>query len=213
MSFLGRFKVPHPDGRPFRMIDVLHELLPTVMKRITNAIEGSNLEDWDRLAITKRKPHAYRVSTMINDLRVCLHRFVPCRPEDCFTHPHPWPVAFLLLEGEYAHTIGYSPDLETEPHMLYREILRPYSVYEIVDRQTWHSVQPTKRTFTIMVNGEEWYGHKHTRRTIGKDLLIMPSTVIYSHVQPFRTLIKDYNESKGRDSETTEETEGRNTAS
>lgn len=147
------------------MIDKLQDLLPQVLDSLTNGDD-----EWDSLVINRRKPHTYRMFKHFDGLRVCCHVFDQCDEEDAFAHPHPWPGAFLILSGEYIHTVGFSPDLQSQPTFLYREIVRPFMMYEIVHKQTWHKVQPTVRTHTIMVNGEPWDGHNETRTTKGKDL-------------------------------------------
>lgn len=169
------------------MIETLEKLIPKVR-------EGLNeLEAWDSLVINKRKPHTYRVFRQYDDLRVCLHRFEPCGPDDCFAHPHPWPGAFLMLSGEYIHRIGASDSLGSEPIFFFKEIVRPFSMYEIIHPQTWHSVQPLKTTYTIMVNGTPWdTQHAATRMTKGKDLEQMAPMELMDHLRTFSNLLNEY---------------------
>lgn len=168
------------------MIQELQELLPEIHNRIRNY-------DWDSLVINRRKPHTYRAFMYLGNRRVCLHRFDPCEPEDCFLHPHPWPGAFLMLAGEYVHNIGYSPSLEAKPLMLYKEIVRPYTAYEIANPQTWHSVQPLVTSYTIMLNGEPWeIQHSETRTTKGKDLDEMNQQQLDEHLNIFDSLLSRY---------------------
>ena len=56
--------------------------------------------EWDSLIVNRRKPHTYRAFTFDGDLRICLHRFEPCEASEAFMHPHPWPGAFLVLDGQ-----------------------------------------------------------------------------------------------------------------
>ena len=168
------------------MIQELHDLLPQIQARIRNY-------DWDSLVINKRKPHTYRAFMSLGERRVCLHRFDPCEPDECFRHPHPWPGSFLMLAGEYVHRIGYSTSLETEPVMLYKEIVRPYTTYEITHRQTWHSVQPLQTSYTIMLNGEPWeVAHSDTRTTKGKDLESMDKEQLKNHLTLFDAMLTNY---------------------
>lgn len=169
------------------MIDTLLGLLPEIRK------QTAHVEEWDSLIITRRKPHTYRVFRRFGEYRVCLHRFEPCGPDECFAHPHPWPGAFLMLEGEYVHRVGYSNSLESEPTFLFTERVRPYSAYEIVDRQTWHSIQPLKTTWTVMVNGAPWkIQHAETRTPKGKDLERMDQKMLREHLSVFSTRIGAY---------------------
>lgn len=168
------------------MIDKLKSFLPAIVDMLPQT------DRWDSLIVNKRKPHTYRVFTQVDDIRICLHRFEPCGPEDCFEHPHPWPGAFLMLRGEYIHRVGYSPDLESDPDFLLTEIVRPYSMYEITNKQTWHSVQPTQETYTLMVNGPPWDGHTKTRTTKGKDLDSLDRMELEQHLKKFGHLIDNY---------------------
>lgn len=170
------------------MIELLESLLPDVYESVKRRDP-----DWDSLIVNRRKPWTYRVFKKFGEHRVCLHAFDECNQEECFAHPHPWPGAFLLLKGSYVHTVGMSPDLQSDPTFCFREILRPYSTYEIVDRRTWHSVQPLERTYTIMVNGSPWEEpHSKTRTTKGKDLDRMSPEDLCVHLQEFENLLSDY---------------------
>jgi hypothetical protein len=169
------------------MLNILKDLMPEILESID--------DDWDSLVINRRKPHTYRMFKNFGELRVCLHVFDPCEPEDAFAHPHPWPGAFLMLAGEYTHTVGYSPDLESPPTFLYREIVRPFTMYEITHKQTWHTVQPTQRTYTVMINGPAWEGHVETRTTKGKDLDCLAEGAMTALKIDFKHLLKEYLES------------------
>ena len=179
------------------MIDELQALLPEVHSCIRDSLEKWE-DQWDSLVINKRKPHTHRVHRMFGNRRVCLHRFSPCEDEDVFSHPHGWPAAFLVLKGEYIHTLGCSntlsgDDAHAEPRFIYREVVRPYSMYEIVNPFTWHRVQPTETTYTIMMNGAEFeHKHEQTRTTKGKDLDKMEVHYLMNHLTMFDVLLTEY---------------------
>jgi hypothetical protein len=184
------------------ILPYLEQTLRPNLEQILHPTYAQNLEQWDSLVINKRKPYTYRafMSYLYQgvDLRVCLHRFEPCGPDECFVHPHPWPGGFIMLAGEYVHRIGYSPDLDSEPTMLFEEIVRPYSMYEITNKQTWHSVQPLKRCYTIMLNGPPWEEqHSHTRTTKGKDLDKFTESELTNHLSVFWELVSCYRIDKG----------------
>jgi hypothetical protein len=176
------------------MINELEELLPEIQEDVSKTLREESFETWGSLIINKRKPHTYRVFKNFGEHRVCLHKFKPCDPKDCFLHPHPWPGAFLMLGGEYIHRIGYTPDLEQgDPIMLYEEFVRPYTIYQITNKQTWHSVQPTINSYTVMLNGEPWdEPHGKTRTTKGKDLDVMTNEELKNHLSSFWTLFRNY---------------------
>jgi hypothetical protein len=169
------------------MIETLQKLIPEIFASINRD------DEWDSLIVNRRKPWTYRVFRKFGDFRVCLHAFDPCSTEESFAHPHPWPGAFLMLKGSYIHNVGFSQDLQSEPVFHFREIVRPYSMYEIVDRRTWHTVQPLERTYTIMVNGEPWENaHANVRTTKGKDLDKMQPNELREHLSEFLVLLNDY---------------------
>ncbi len=168
------------------MIAVLQDLLPTILADL------HDVRGWDSLIINKRQPYTYRVFRQYGNYRACLHAFDPCESTESFSHPHPWPGAFLLLKGSYIHSMGGSFDLEGQPEFFERSILRSYSMYEIINPRTWHSVQPLERTYTLMVNGEPWATpHKAVRTTKGKDLLVMEPEQLKVHLDEFKVLLKD----------------------
>lgn len=167
------------------MIEQLKELMPEILASIDD-------DDWESLVINRRKPHTYRMFKNFGEVRACLHVFDACDPEDAFAHPHPWPGAFLMLDGEYIHTVGYSLDLKSPPTFLYREVVRPFTMYEITHKQTWHAVQPTTRTYTVMINGPAWDGHSETRTTKGKDLDSLGEGAMATLKTDFKHLIGEY---------------------
>ena len=169
------------------MIETLQRLIPEIFHSL------GDVQGWDSLVINRRKPWTYRVFRQFGDYRVCLHAFDECMTEEAFAHPHPWPGAFLMLRGSYIHNIGFSPDLQSQPTFHFKEIVRPYSTYEITDRRTWHTVQPLERTYTVMVNGKPWDdAHADVRTTKGKDLDKMQPDELREHLREFLVLLNRY---------------------
>ena len=151
---------------------------------------------WDSLVINRRKPYTYRVSTQIDDLRVCLHKFERCDEEESFFHPHPWPGAFVVLAGGYRMGVGYSQS-RTEPAKPVMVIdLEKWARYSITDPNTWHSVTPKGMTYSVMVNGPPWpadVAHQEVRTTKGKDLKKMSDEELDDHFNVFEWLLEEYN--------------------
>lgn len=168
------------------MIKKLDELAPRIHEMLQYP------KEWNSLVINKRKPHTFRIFRKFDDIRACCHVFHACEEEDAFAHPHPWPGAFLILGGEYIHTVGFSLDLESQPTFIYKEVVRPFSTYEITHKQLWHKVQPTRTTHTIMINGAEWEGHADTRTTKGKDLESLTPDNLEKQCREFRSLMRRY---------------------
>jgi len=176
------------------MIENLQRLIPTILKRVQEGLDRP--DTWDSLAINRRKPHTNRIFQEIEGFRVCLHRFEACEENEAFPHPHPWPGAFLLLEGEYIHTVGGSADLKSRPEYFIREIIRPYSIYEIINTKTWHKVQPLKETYTVTLNGVPWTEeerHEEVRTTKGKGLQPLSDDELVTHLVEFERMLHLYN--------------------
>ena len=92
-----------PQYKSGEMLTILEEslnMLPDILR---------DRAAWDSLIVNRRKPYTYRVfTTLPTGLRLCLHKFDPCHTHEAFTHPHPWPGAFIILEGKYKMMSGYS---------------------------------------------------------------------------------------------------------
>lgn len=151
---------------------------------------------WNSLIINRRKPHTYRIFHVFPDnMRVCLHRFSPCHDHEAFQHPHPWPGAFLIMNGSYEMTLGMSKDRFSKPENVAKTMMSEYSGYEILNPLTWHSVIPLETTHTIMMNGEPWsedIAHSEVRTTKGKDLDKMDEQEVKNSLGLFRIYIDHF---------------------
>jgi hypothetical protein len=166
------------------------EILPSILK---------DKNAWDSLLINRRKPFTYRVfTTLPNGLRLSLHKFDPCHTHEAFAHPHPWPGAFIILQGQYKMMVGYSRDREDSNYkQVLNLVLNKHSSYEIIDPLTWHAVVPLETTYTVMVNAAPWdaeVAHKDVRTTRGKDLDKMPENELQEHLDIFTYLIAEWKE-------------------
>lgn len=170
-----------------RLIDFVHHYLPAML---------NTPERWDSLIVNRRKPHTYRVFTILEGgERLCLHKFDPCSTTEAFMHPHPWPGAFLLLEGMYEMWVGHSPDRTSKPVDVTKLRLHDWSAYEITDPLTWHSVTPLTECWTVMLNGPPWpaeVAHANVVTTKGKDLDKMLPEDLDAHLGKFRRLVSEY---------------------
>lgn len=154
---------------------------------------------WDSLIVNRRKPYTYRVfTTLPNGLRLCLHKFDPCHTHEAFEHPHPWPGAFIVLDGRYKMKLAYSRNgrEDVSPDEVATFILDKHSSYEIVNPLTWHSVIPLEPTYTVMINGAPWdtetIAHKSVRTTKGKDLDKMPELELLQHLNVFKIFVNEW---------------------
>lgn len=180
-----------------------HEMITELFDALANLPEL--LDDrsaWDSLLVNRRKPYTYRVfTTLPNGLRLCLHKFDSCHTHEAFAHPHPWPGAFVILQGRYKMDIGYSCNgrEDSVPAEVVSLILNKHSSYEIVNPLTWHTVAPLEETYTVMVNDAPWdaeTAHKDVRTTKGKDLDKMPEPELLEHLSVFKRLVEEWNNIK-----------------
>lgn len=148
---------------------------------------------WSSLIVNRRKPWTYRAFTNFDyegqNFRMCLHRFATCDEHESFLHPHPWPGAFLIVQGSYLMGVGTSPDRFSKPTEAAKFLMNQGSRYSIVNPLTWHSVTPLTECHTIMVNGEPWdseTAHTDVRTTKGKDLDSMSDEDLSVHLGVFR---------------------------
>lgn len=177
------------------------EMLKAALKELPNLLENRN--NWDSLIVNRRKPYTYRVFMSLPDCvsplfnaRICLHKFDVCHDHEAFSHPHPWPGAFIILSGGYQMKVGYSSTRESQPQDVLTTILSKHSIYEITNPLTWHSVIPLTETYTVMINGPTWdkeYAHTEVRTTKGKDLDKMPEEELLEHLNIFKKLVGEYN--------------------
>lgn len=168
------------------MLDTLEVVLDKIPELTRDASR------WESLVINRRKPYTFRAFTNIGGLRVCLHRFEGCDPQESFYHPHPWPGAFIILEGAYNMKLGYSADRESPPKPVAQIKMVAGSRYEIIEPMTWHTVEPiTDVVYTVMINGQPWksdVAHSEVRTTKGKDLEAMPPEMLRAHLDKFAEL-------------------------
>lgn len=132
------------------MIEILKQVekeLPTLLK---------HEDQWQTLNINYEKPHVERVWIQWNKYRVNLHRIHPCQAEEAFFHPHPWASAMRILSGKYEMCIGYGSGLEIPP-VAARLVLTKDSIYEMVDKDSWHYVRPLDEpVISLMVTDTPW---------------------------------------------------------
>jgi hypothetical protein len=129
------------------------------------------------------------VWTLLGDLRLCLHKFDPCDTHEAFDHPHPWPGAFVILDGAYKMRVGYSKDRESGPEHVAEFYMPRYSGYEITNPLTWHAVIPQATTYTVMLNSPPFardVAHTQVRIPQGEDLDRMTPMELQEHLDKFK---------------------------
>src|SRR5262249_19829040 len=84
------------------------------------------------------------------------HRIHPCERGQALFHPHPWPSAMRVLEGEYEMAVGYGPGME-EPPIAALMVAQGDFRYEMTHPDGWHYVRPLRRpSMSVMVTGKPW---------------------------------------------------------
>lgn len=95
---------------------------------------------WESLDIDYYPPRVERVWTQHGEDRVLLHRIHPCSYNTALWHPHPWPSAITVMDGQYEMGVSYC-DLKPSGEAA-RIILTPGSSYEMSEPKGWHFVRP-----------------------------------------------------------------------
>jgi hypothetical protein len=100
------------------------------------------------LCIDYHPPTVWRLWIQHNEFfRIMLHRIEPC--DQALNHPHPWPSAVEVLDGEYEMGISQSKDDLA--------IMRVGggSKYVMTNPDGWHWVRPIKQSsHSIMITGK-----------------------------------------------------------
>ncbi len=105
--------------------------------------------------IDYHKPYVKRIWVQHDDLRIYLHEIDPCgESSEALYHPHPWKSAVKILKGHYEMGIGHSSTDEI-PKTDCKLILPQGSVYEMIEEDAWHYVNPLDGPiFSLMITGE-----------------------------------------------------------
>ena len=112
--------------------------------------------DWQSLLVDYHPPTVERLWTTWQGFRVYLHRIHPCEREQALFHPHPWPSAMRVLEGDYEMAVGFGAGMEAPP-VAALMIARGDFRYEMTHPNSWHYVRPLGRpTLSLMVTGKPW---------------------------------------------------------
>lgn len=113
-------------------------------------------EIWQSLFINYEKPYVERLWCNWKEYRLNLHRISPCEESESFFHPHPWPSAMKIVKGIYRMSVGHGSGLIAPP-VAWTFNLSANSAYEMIDLDSWHSVQPIGGpVWSIMLTGKPW---------------------------------------------------------
>lgn len=111
---------------------------------------------WKSLNVNYHPPHVERLWCQLGDYRISLHFIHPCKREDSLFHPHPWPSAIHVLEGEYEMGMGFGAGLK-EPEIFSTIVSQGSMYYEMPHKDGWHYVRPTTSVCgSVMLSGKPW---------------------------------------------------------
>ena len=129
------------------MLDVLHE----AEKSLPQWLEDPG--SWKSLYIDYEPPFVERLWRTWGEHRVYLHRIHPCNK--ALFHPHGWPSAMRIVHGIYEMELGWGPG-DQPPPVASTLLLPAGTEYEMIDRDSWHSVRPLREVLSLMVTGQPW---------------------------------------------------------
>lgn len=146
--------------KPGDLLKALDEFMEP--DRFFHFLADHKLGAWNSLDVNYEPPQVHRMWVQHGDYRVNLHRIFPC--EKALYHPHPWPSAIHVLDGEYEMGVG------TNRVEAARVVLAAGSRYEMLDILGWHYVRPLKEpSLSLMLtwapHKPQWYDHEN----FGKD--------------------------------------------
>jgi hypothetical protein len=110
-----------------------------------------------------------RISCVVGDLRVCLHKTFPCEEHEPLYHSHPWDIAVKLISGRQEVHFGVDNEVKHNgfcdiseigikgPEVSKVILFEPGDFYFMPAITAWHYVFPLGKdpTYTIMVNGPQ----------------------------------------------------------
>lgn len=116
---------------------------------------------WQSLYVDYHPPTVERLWTAWGEYRIYLHRIHPCERAQALFHPHPWPSAMRVLDGDYEMAVGFGAGMETPP-VAALMIARGDFRYEMTHPDSWHYVRPLGGpTLSVMVTGKPWDRESH----------------------------------------------------
>ena len=152
-----------------------------------------NLDNWKTLDIDYHPPHVQRLYTHINSVRVCLHRILPCDPNEALVHPHPWAASFKIYKGSYYSEVGVSDTAEAPKNMM-RLHLSAGSIASMTNPNDWHFVAPIKEAaYTMMINSSPYSKEEMNPgvEAASKPLSELDKDTARLILQEFKTLIEN----------------------
>ena len=135
------------------MIEKLHEVEQAMLRRPEKFLKNFKL---NTMHIDYHEPFVDRIWFQYDKIhRVYFHKIFPSQSsEAALFHPHPWKSAIRIMDGGYEMGVGHSKTLKAPP-IDCKLWLDKYTVYEMVEKDAWHYVNPLySPSYSTMVTGE-----------------------------------------------------------
>jgi len=111
---------------------------------------------WKSVDIKYHLPRVERLWCQLGKYRLYLHFVHTCERNESLFHPHPWPSAIHVIEGEYEMGMGFGEGLE-KPDIFSTIVSQGSMYYEMPHRDGWHRVRATSSVCSsVMLAGEPW---------------------------------------------------------
>lgn len=140
-------------------MDVIGNVLLEAEKDLPRLLK--TWRDWRTLDINYHPPRVERLwQPYQQGTRILLHCIHPCTEGDALLHPHPWPSAMRIYQGQYKMLVGAGAGVEPPPVVLSSEVdATPKTLYRytMTHPDGWHAVIPTRnKVYSLMVIGKPW---------------------------------------------------------
>jgi len=146
----------------------------------------SDFSIWKSMDINYLPPHVERLWCQLGNYRLSLHFIHSCEKGKAFFHPHPWPNAVHVIEGEYEMGMGFGEGLEV-PEVSSTIISQGNMYYEMTDKNVWHYVRPTGGVCaSVMLSGEPWGREMPEESKVG-DIDYLHNDRVVSMLQYFKS--------------------------
>lgn len=111
---------------------------------------------WKSMFVDYHYPYVERLWIPWKEYRLSLHRILPCQTNESLFHPHPWPQAVKVMQGNYEMGIGWGRG-EIPPPVATKIVVSSGFSYEMLDPDGWHYVRPIDvPSLSIMLTGKPW---------------------------------------------------------
>ncbi len=134
------------------MLNILYDAEQTIAAHFLD-YTWLKTDKWNSLDVTYKDPHVQRLWRDFGENRIYLHKIYKCK--NPFFHFHPWPSAMKVVAGSYKMNVGYGDRmLDKPPNICLSQIVPARTYYEMLDPNSWHSVNPISNySLSLMITG------------------------------------------------------------